>query len=204
MKNGLFRSNSMKWWMVLSLACSPVSDFFLSFMLCISSSWIRLKMNFTGRSGSASLRQQTEIFMPLLFISRERLICFQKCLKFIYAPKKTISSAWSNVCSITRLECMRISQHIFWKWPFRMSNDGGHNITLHLTHIHEPRGGVTGVYFSALCPKWMVLNKHLVPGIPSTGGATWTATLTSIQWKARFPPTTCWTEKPSRSTTSPS
>lgn len=101
-------------------------------------------MYFMGRSGPAPLRQHKEIFMPLLFISRERLIRFQKCLKFIYVPEKTISSAWSNVCSITRLECMRISQHIFWKWPFRMSNDGGRNITLHLTHIHEPRGGVTG------------------------------------------------------------
>ena len=44
---------------------------------------------------------------------------------------------------------------------------------------------------------------NVLLGIPSTGRVTWTATLTLIQWRERFPQTNYWTENISPSTISP-
>lgn len=166
-------------------------------VVCIQSDWATAEMYFWERTTYPLFSDTRPTFcMPLLFIGRERLIRFQQCLKSIYAPKKSVCSARPPyTCPVSRLERICDSQHIFWKWPFRMSNEGYDNIILHLTHLHEPSGKITVLYFSGLYSKWTPLNKHFLSGIPLTGGATWTATLTLIRWREQYPQRNSLTER---------
>lgn len=62
-----------------------------------------------------------------------------------------------------------------------MSNEGYADIILHLTHIHEPGGGNQWGLILGFMLEMDAIKQTFLPGIPLTGRATWTATLTLIR-----------------------
>lgn len=119
----------------------------LCFVVCIQSVWARPEMYFSERTPHPLFSDhQTQHFHAFVVHRPGEIDTVSTAPKIHLCSreekKKRLLSVGQSTCApLGDWKSICDPQHIFWKWPFRMSNEGYANIILHLTHIHEPGGG---------------------------------------------------------------
>lgn len=126
MKNTLLRWNRMAWWVMLSLGSSLGSDLSSAerFAFRLAGLGRRCISHISPRCLCPQTPKQHSFF---LFLPVKRLIWFQRFQNPFTAQKSASSARPECACPIPRLERKHHPQHIFCKWPFKMSNEHNDN-----------------------------------------------------------------------------
>lgn len=121
-------------------------------IVCIRSDWARPEMYFSQRTPYPLFSDtKTNIFYAFVVHRAWEIDTVSTVPKVhLCSQENRRLSTAEYTCPISGLECKCDPQHIFWKWPIRMSNEDYDNILLHLTHTHEPKGRKKNHSFNSL------------------------------------------------------
>lgn len=195
-ENTLLRSNGVTWWMTLSLEAvwsqtSPCWE------VCLHVDWMRPEMC-RAKIMTDALFSDTKqhLFYACVVHQVWEIDMVPTVPKMHLRPRKM----WAQHGAISRLECIRHPQHILCHWPFKMSTKRNGKLYYAKLISMSSEGEASSFNVAEMTQ----VDKHFLLGIPLTGRATWTTTLTLIQWRELFPQTNVLTGRALRNITSPS